>query len=104
MAVVVAVSATLVAGWLIQPEGATKVMDVNYAEAGDPGIIYDAHTYMRQFHTFRSFANTSYRVEARNSRISGVDCPKIDVVRVFTIFGLKVGRFWIGCVESGFVD
>lgn len=96
-------AAVALAGWYVVPAGATSVRDVHYAERGDAGIIYDAHSSMRQFHYLRSLLNVSYKVAARNVRVPGLACPDVTIVRVYTIYGLPWGRYWLGCVESGYL-
>ena len=93
----------LLIGARVHPEGTTPARDVRYAERGNAAILYDAHESMRQFHRFRSLANVSYKVMARNARVLGAPCERIDVVQVYSFYGVKTGRYWLGCVEGGYL-
>lgn len=91
------------AGCFVKPALAISIADVQYSDSGDAALIYDTHNYIRQFHRLRSLLNVSYRVKARGVRVSGVECPSVDVIETFTIYSLRAGDYWIGCVENGYV-
>jgi hypothetical protein len=96
---------TFAAGLAIQPEGAVRRWEIS---TRSNQTLYLTKTHSLRYHKLRGLWATSYRVKQTKApppRGASHICEQVDRVEVFSLYGLSLGEYWIGCggAESGFV-
>jgi hypothetical protein len=93
----------------IKPGGSVYRWDVEYGAAGTVADrIQLTKEFTSRYHRLRSLSDVSYKLEHLSlpapESVTQV-CDTIAVVSTHTLFGLRTGRFWIGCggAESGYL-